>query len=305
MTEFQKQAIREIFPYLPDGIVSEVRDYLTKNSQTEDFINEIRMWVGRPAVAMTQNGHFWLSEGHNLRSEELQEIFERVCGYAVYSHRYELSQGYVTLPGGHRVGIGGEAASDRDGYRTIRSVTSLNFRIACSFPGCADSLAAALFTDGLCGALLVGPPCSGKTTLLRDLARRLSSPPYWKKVTVVDERGELAAVFRGEATRLPGMFCDVLTGYPKGEGIVQAVRTLSPEIIICDEIGDPRDAAAVREGVNAGVCLLASIHARQRDELSRRPAFRVLKQTGAFRRIVWLKDGRNRCQWDSITEVSP
>ena len=120
----------------------------------------------------------------------------------------ELARGFVTLPGGHRAGICGEAALDKSGSRTVRYISSVNLRVASEHIGCSREITAALFHDGLCGALIAGPPCSGKTTLLRDMARLLSSEPYGKKVAVVDERGEMAAMYRGEPRNRIGTFSE-------------------------------------------------------------------------------------------------
>lgn len=302
MTEMQKSRMTEIFPYLPAYVADELKRLPAAEWEN---INEIRLRVNAPAVVMTRGNYKIIAKDRKLTINEISETFEKICGYSVYSHQSELARGFVTLPGGHRAGICGEAALDKSGRRTVRYISSVNLRVASEHIGCSREITAALFHDGLCGALIAGPPCSGKTTLLRDMARLLSSEPYGKKVAVVDERGEMAAMYRGEPRNRIGTFCDVLSGYPKGEGIGMAVRTLSPDIIVCDEIGGEGEAQAVSEGVNAGVAILASIHARDGEELKRKRAYQILSATGAFAKIVFLKGGDSRCEVDRVEEVFP
>ena len=153
--------------------------------------------------------------------------------------------------------------------------------------GCSAKIAEAVFDKGLCSVIIAGPPCSGKTTILRDLACRFAEE-YRLRVVLVDERGELAPG-SGRSDRL----CDVLRGYPKAEGILQAVRTMSPDVIIFDELGGTDEVRAVASGVNAGVNVICSAHAGSLKEAADRPQIRELLGTRAFEKIVMLS-GRNR-----------
>lgn len=253
------------------------------------YAHEIRLRRGQPIVIMTGRQAHFLCENHWLTGRDIREVFEKICDHSVYSYQNELANGFVTLPGGHRAGICGTAATDSNGNRTLRYVSSINIRIANEYIGCASSLSEAIFSRLPAGSLIVGAPGSGKTTLLRDIALSLSSSAYRQKVTVVDERGEIAAMHRGEPQHTLGPFCDVLNGYPKGEGILIALRTLSPDVIVCDEIGGEGDAEAVCEGLNAGVAIISSIHACDVDELYRRKSFQTLRRTGAFGSLILLK----------------
>ena len=192
------------------------------------------------------------------------------------------------MAGGHRVGVCGTAVYEENRVSGIRDISSLNIRIAREVYGAADELLRELDKE-ISGLLIAGPPSSGKTTILRDLARQLSIKG--KKVVVIDERGELGGAFQGICQNDLGL-SDVLTGFPKGEGILQAVRCLSPELIICDEAGSRQEAAAIEEGLNAGVGLITTLHAGSLEEIYRRSQGMQLLQSGAFYRIVLL-EGRS------------
>lgn len=290
----------KIIKYLPDYLQNETLALL---SEEGNCVNEIRLRVGRAAVAMFKEGHRYICKEKPLSSEDINVCFERVCDYSVYSRQMEISNGFVTLPGGSRVGICGTACVDKTGHRTVKNISSLNIRIANEFPGCSNDIIRDVFSDRVTGTLVAGPPCSGKTTLLKDFALKLSSSPFFRKTVIVDERDELAAMYRGEPSNTIGEFCDVLSGYPKGEGILNAVRTLSPEIIICDEIGNSDDVKAVCDVINAGVVIISSVHGCDADELYRRAPVRKLLKSGAFKKIVLLKGGDARCELDRIIEV--
>lgn len=274
--------------YMPNYLANEL---LKLSGEFCQNANEIRLRVNKPAVIMSSSGYKIICEHTPISAKDIRETFEKLCDYSIYSHQSELSNGFITLPGGHRAGICGTAATDSNGNRTLKYVSSINIRIASQYIGCSNEIFERAFVEKICGLLIAGPPCSGKTTMLRDIALSLSSKPHNKNVVIVDERGEIAAVHRGEPQNTLGIFCDVLNGYPKGEGILNAVRTLAPNVIICDEIGGEREAEAICEGLNAGVTVISTIHACNVDELYRREQFKKLLKTGAFEKVVFLKDG--------------
>jgi stage III sporulation protein AA len=271
--------------------------------QVKAHAQEIRLRTGRPIMLSLPDGPVFITlsgqPAFNLRSglliaekANIDEAFRLICDCSVHSHQREIRNGFVTLRGGHRAGICGTAVTEGDEVSNIRDISSINLRIARDISGAADKTVSALLKEGgVSGALIFGPPGCGKTTVLRDLARQLSSGgrgARMLRVAVIDERGEIAATFQGQPQNDLGPCCDVLDGYPKGEGIMQAVRCLSPDVVICDEIGGEADEKAVEFSLNAGVTIIASAHAGSLSELMARPQTARLIACGAFKMAVHL-----------------
>ena len=260
-------------------------------------IAEIRLRTGRSACAVMTDGRT-LKCSSPFSQQDITECFLELCRNSVHSFAREISEGYITLPGGHRVGFCGTAVEQCGKLSTLKDISSLNIRFAREVRGCAEELCRRAFPDGLCSLIVCGKPLSGKTTVLRDTARILGES---HRVAVVDCRGEIAGVSGGVPALDIGENTDVLNGYPKGEGIMCALRSLSPEIIICDEIGG--DAEEVRQCMNCGVRLIVSAHAGSIPELMSRPALRellplfdraaLLGERGRLKELVELSEVRS------------
>lgn len=245
-------------------------------------IAEIRLRAGRSAVLTDICGNMEVCSPP-FTGGEIADVFNEICGYSLYSHQSEIAEGYVTLQGGHRVGICGTAVYKDGKIDFIKDISGLNIRIAHEIPGCAEKLYKQVFSEGLTSLLIVGKPLSGKTTLLRDLARLLSVK---YRVCIIDSRNEISACCRGTPGFDIGLNTDVLCGFGKAEGIMTALRTLSPEIIICDEIGD--DGDVFRQCSYCGVKITASAHSGSLEELHRRFDENILS---CFEQTVLLGDG--------------
>lgn len=260
----------------------------------KQMVQEIRLRLGRPLCLTCGSMIMYVTESAQAvytperamicTAHHISESFRRLCGYSVYSRQSEIRNGFITK-NGCRVGLCGTATVKNGEISCVTDITSLNVRISRFIPGAGARLAKTVLP--LCGGILIaGEPCSGKTTILRDLAYSLSVGKYCPaiRVSVVDERYEIS----GSAGKDGLGLSDVLAGYPKSDGIMQAIRSLSPQAIICDEIGDEDDCRAVSSGANAGVYLIASIHAGSFSELMRRQQTAQLLKTNAFRWAVML-----------------
>lgn len=233
-------------------------------------IAEIRLRAGRPCVVVDIFGEMSTCSAP-FSAEEIADCFAEICRYSVHSFQDEISRGFVTLDGGHRVGICGTAVKNGGKIDFFKDISGLNIRIAHEVKGCADELYGRFFTRNPRSLLLGGAPMCGKTTLLRDLARHLGER---HRVTLIDSRNELSASVHGVPTLDIGLNTDALCGCGKSEGIMMALRTMSPEYIICDEIGN--DGAAVEQTLFCGVKIIAAAHAASLRELELRPQTRTI-----------------------------
>lgn len=222
---------------------------------------ELRLRAGRCAVAVLSDGRM-LRCSAPLTREDIEECFQELCRHSVHSFEREIAEGYITLPGGHRAGFCGTAVIRDEKLVTLRDISAINLRIAHEIKGCAEQLYRSVFSDGLHSLLIAGKPMSGKTTVLRDLSRLLGERC---KTALIDCRGELAASYNGTPSLDIGENTDILTGYPKNEGIMIALRTMSPDIILCDEISG--ESELLKDCMNCGVRLVATIHADSVTEL--------------------------------------
>ena len=288
-----------------DEAISNLCDnlYTILNKLPKDIkiqVQEIRLRVLKPVILYLKNESCFINKNGELLTEANQDIviltqsdiinsLSKMCSYSVYSYQNQIKNGYITLKGGHRVGICGTAVFNNDIFTNVKDISSMNIRIAQNMTLISTETIKNL-TNNFSGILVVGEPSSGKTTLLRNIAKNLSIGflKNRRKVSVIDERGEFSGTNIGIAQNDLG-FCDILNAYPKPIGIMQALRTLSPEVIVCDEIGGDDDIKAIELGVNSGVKFIASIHAGNFEELLRRPQAKKILNTGAFDKIVMLK----------------
>ena len=252
-------------------------------------VQEIRLRSGRP-VTLVEGLHSYpypVEREYIVSHKELQECVYALSDYSLHSVEETLKEGYFTLPGGHRVGVAGEVVSSGGRITGYRCFTSLNIRVARPHIMELDRRIQEAAAEVKGGILLAGPPGSGKTTVLRGVAKLLSDTG--KKLVVIDSRGELFPAAPDGYRVEPPVLCDVMAGYPKEKGIEIALRTLGPQCILCDEIGSAAEAEAIRSGVNAGVRFIATIHAASARELMLRPQYQRLKECGAFSCLLILQ----------------
>ena len=283
----------EIYPYLGQRISKYIEKLPTS---TLCNISEIRLRAnGAVSVTVGNKNTIVYNEKNEPLSLELSEnseIFTRLCNGTVYQFENQIKNGYITIQGGHRVGFCGTAIYEGDRLVTLKDITSITFRISRQIKNAAREIIGNIINDDkIYSALIVSEPCGGKTTILSDLARLVSN--LGKRCAVVDERGEICSVYEGVPQKDIGSLTDVLNGYSKGDGMMTALRCLSPQLIICDEIGSRSDADAMLEAMNACVPVIATAHASNEDDLLGRPQIERLVDYGAIDKIFFLQGNAN------------
>lgn len=271
--------------------------------QQRHYLQEIRLRVNRPVSVVVKGQSLFVprqGEATPMPDEQsfvvspalLEDCFVRLCGYSVHSHTAEIAKGFVTTEGGDRAGVCANVIEGENGTVAYRDISSINLRIAREAVGCARGLLR--LTRPRKGILIAGMPAAGKTTLLRDMVRSVASGELGEplKVAVVDERHELSAMRRGVPGFELGLCSDVICGLAKAAAIEQAVRTLSPDIIACDEIGSQSEIEQLNAGLRCGAAFFATVHCGGRTELVQSTRVRSLMDTGAFGYIALLDSPR-------------
>lgn len=267
-----------LYDILPARLLAEIGECVAEDTPIE----EVRLRRDRIASLTVAGKNLLLKT--RISGREIEEILLRACGDSLYAHGEELCRGFVTMPGGIRVGVCGAAGVVGGKVIGVSGITSLVFRLPHAVPVAVggevcDLLRAMHFTRGV---LIYAPPAVGKTTLLRAVAARMAGGEDPVRVAVVDTRGELAEDGR------TGALLDILSGYPRGVGVSIATRTLSAQLIVTDEIGDLDEARELLAAQSAGVALLASAHAASLEELLARPAARLLHDAHVFGAYVGI-----------------
>lgn len=278
---------------------------LSVASDVKSNAQEIRLRCGRPLEIVMPDGSvfvlansktsYLVQQGLAIVSpNDVEECFRIVCGYSVHTHQSNICNGFVTISGGHRAGIIGTAVVNSGNISAVRDISSINIRISREFKGIAQPLFNIIAQHGFKSVIIAGAPSSGKTTVLRDLARMLSSAEGgFKHTVIIDEREEIAACSAGIPQNDVGVCCDVLSSYPKKHGLMVALRTMSPDIIVMDEVGSVDEVEDIKNGLNSGVNFFLSLHASSKADLLRRPQLVKLIQTGEFCGVALLA-GKNQ-----------
>lgn len=279
-------------------------------------LEEIRIRVGQPIeFEYADETRYLLSEGarvcicskekikaaggvcYRMTGADIAEMLSYISEYSLYAYQEELRQGYITIRGGHRIGIAGEVAKDREGIVSIKYISFLNIRVAHEKKGCADKILPYIKTENsIYNTLLVSKPGAGKTTCLRDCIRSLAEGENENvgiKVCVVDERSEIAACHLGVPQNDLGERTDVLSGCAKAEGMMLMLRSMSPQVLAVDELGGKEDFSAVEQAAYSGVRILGTVHADTMEELWEKPYLKKWMKRGIFERFVLIGRGQS------------
>ncbi len=251
---------------------------------------EIRLRMGRRPTVVLPEGEILLPDSRAVEREELERLVEIASRWSIHAVLEQLCRGFLPLEGGHRLGLCGTVVMKGENIHALRDVSCANLRIARQRIGVSVPLLPRLRCGKqVCSTLILAPPGAGKTTLLRDLIRSLSNGEEGLRVGVVDERGELAAVWRGQAQLELGERTDVLSDCPKAVGMEMLLRGMSPQVLAVDEITARRDVQAMAGAAGCGVSLLATAHGNTREDLERRPVYREMLEQGIFQRLVTIR----------------
>lgn len=270
----------------------------------KESIEEIRLRINSPLSIYSKGKDYFVSSSGSIVNnpkdalivnfEQLNKTFQIVCNYSIYALTEELKNGFITIKGGHRVGIGGKIIYGNLGIESIKNISSLNFRIAHEKVGISKEIIKHLIFKGeFCNTLIISPPQCGKTTLLRDIIRNLSNGMRYPnikgyKIGLVDERSEIAGVFNGIPQKDVGIRTDILDSCLKSLGIIILIRSMSPEVIAVDEIGSIDDVAAIEDALRAGIKLIATVHGNDLEDIKDRKALKELFEQRVFKRYIIL-----------------
>ena len=280
-----------------------------------DQLQEIRLRAGMAATILLGQSEKFVDvkgqivdrqeQGDRMPPQELDEILQHLCQYSLYAFADEIRQGFLTIQGGHRVGLAGQVIlNDEGGIRNIKYIRYLNIRIAHQIKGAADPVMRFLYDKGqVRNTLLVSPPGCGKTTMLRDIIRQVSDGTTFGQgvnVSVVDERSEIAGSYMGIPQNDVGRRTDVMDGCPKVEGMMMLIRSMAPRVLAVDELGSERDIEALRMASGCGCKLIATVHGESLEEIQNKKYMRYVMEEGMFDRYVVLERQDGNCVVEGI-----
>lgn len=289
--------LQKIFP-------ERLKGFLKAGFELQEKPEEIRLRIGAPLLLDTgRDEWFWdekrkqltkdTQKAYPVSKEDIKELVTRMGNYSLYAFEEELRAGFLTIPGGHRVGLAGKVVCENGNVKTIRQISFLNIRIAAEQKGCGTKALPYLRKgNSIYNTLIFSPPGAGKTTLLRDIVRQLSEGTReypGLKVGVVDERSELAACYLGIPQNDLGPRTDVMDACPKSEGMLMLLRSMSPQVLGVDELGGQADYEAVEYALHCGCRLIGTMHGESVEEMERKPYLAKWLEQGFFERYLFLQ----------------
>jgi stage III sporulation protein AA len=306
--------IRNIIKKIPQHVLQPVEEIRLRVYKPLMLYDNAMGWFVTPEGKFSEDESF----AYIVTQEDINKTLELMSNNSIYAIQEELKNGFITIAGGHRVGITGKVITSNNKISLIKDISGMNIRISKQIIGAADDVMKHIVkgSNSVENTLIISPPQCGKTTMLRDIARQLSYGIkslhfHGIKVGIVDERSEIAGCYKGVPQNDIGPRTDVLDACPKAYGMIMMIRSMSPTVIITDEIGTEEDIVAMRQVLNAGVKIITSIHGYSRQDIIKRPILGRLLAENIFEKIIVLSksrgtgtieevfDGRGRGSYDT------
>lgn len=286
-----------------------IRSLMAKAALNYDKLQEIRLRINAPLTIVYENQEYFMTMQSNLQQDareafivnknELRETMEYISNYSLYAFEEEIRQGFLTIQGGHRVGIAGKAIMEGERIKSIKHISFINVRLSHEVKGCATKVLPYLYdsvNQDMYHTLIISPPRCGKTTLLRDIIRQVSNGTAYlpgMPIGVVDERSEIGACYMGIPQNELGMRTDILDCCPKAIGMMMMIRSMSPRVIAVDEIGSKEDMEAIQYVLNCGCKLITTVHGATLDDIRQKLILSQLFNERMIQRYVVLSNRRH------------
>lgn len=289
----------DILRYFPDKIRVVLENEINNNL----VIEEIRIRNSKPIILKLNNSEKIIN--YIVQTEDVLNILQSICENSIYSYQNQICEGFITIKGGHRIGITGSAVIENNQVKNLNYISNLNFRIARQIIGCSNNIIKEIINkeeNTIYNTLIVSPPGAGKTTLLRDIIRNLSKGTEeltGKNIGVVDERGEIAAMYKGIPQNDLGIRTDIIENIKKSIGMKMLIRSMAPEIIVADEIGSKEDVQEINYAVCSGIKGIFTAHGNSLEDLKLNPAIAELIEKYIFERLIFI-DKNNKGKVNKI-----
>lgn len=282
--------------YFPINIINMIEEAVRQNPQIEIYKKaiEIRIKMQRPIIIKLREIDIIIQ--YQVTEKDMLYIVQKICENSIYAYKEQISQGYITIRGGHRVGITGTCVIEEGKISNIKYISSLNFRIAREIKGCSQKILGDIIDsqhNTIYNTLIVSPPGEGKTTMLRDAIRNISNGipeiKFRGKICgVVDERGEIAAMYKGVPQNDIGVRTDVIENVSKFQGMQILIRSMGPEVIACDEIGTKEDVQAIQYAICSGVKGIFTMHGKDLSDIKANLEINKLIEAKLIEKIIFL-----------------